>query len=123
MWHGSRASSPGRWARRGAQPRRTTRVARSRRPSSTRPRQSQLFAAPAAEIRALEDPAVRLVVQAVDDAALEKRTEAFNNAITRLRPLYVRGMLDWKKGTPYPDANLTLRFTYGEVKGYARATP
>ena len=27
-------------------------------------------------------------------------------------------MLDWKKGTPYPDANLTLRFTYGEVKGY-----
>jgi hypothetical protein len=80
---------------------------------------AKLFAAPAAEIRALEDPAVRLVVQAVDDAApLEKRTEAFNNAITRLRPLYVRGMLDWKKATPYPDANLTLRFTYGEVKGY-----
>ncbi|HEX8097168.1 MAG TPA: S46 family peptidase, partial [Pyrinomonadaceae bacterium] len=43
------------------------------------------------------------------------RTQAFNQNIGRWRPLLVRGMSEMRGVTPYPDANRTLRFTYGEV--------
>ncbi|MET0753870.1 MAG: S46 family peptidase [Pyrinomonadaceae bacterium] len=46
------------------------------------------------------------------------RTGKFNSEIDRLRLLYQQGMAEMKKSTPYPDANSTLRFTYGNVKGY-----
>jgi len=45
-------------------------------------------------------------------------TRAFNAIVGRLRPQLVRGMSEMRGGIPYPDANRTLRFTYGEVKGY-----
>jgi hypothetical protein len=32
--------------------------------------------------------------------------------------MLVRGMSEMRGSKPYPDANRTLRFTYGEVKGY-----
>ena len=36
------------------------------------------------------------------------------------RKTYTAGLLEWKKGQPsYPDANLTMRLTYGNVKGYS----
>jgi len=80
---------------------------------------TKLFNLLAAELRQLDDPALKLVIQAVDELQpLEKRIEKFNGAVTRLRPLYIRGLLEWKKSAYYPDANRTLRFTYGEVKGY-----
>ena len=46
------------------------------------------------------------------------RTGRFNSEIDRQRLLYQQGMAEMKKITPYPDANSTLRFTYGNVKGY-----
>ena len=46
------------------------------------------------------------------------RTRTFNAAVGRWRPLLVRGMSEMRGTNPYPDANRTLRFTYGEVKGY-----
>ncbi|MGC2237800.1 MAG: S46 family peptidase [Pyrinomonadaceae bacterium] len=46
------------------------------------------------------------------------RTVKFNSEIDRLRLLYQQGMAEMKNSTPYPDANSTLRFTYGNVKGY-----
>jgi hypothetical protein len=79
----------------------------------------KLFSQSAAELRAIDDPALKLVIQIADELApLDKRTESFNSTVTKLRPLYIRGMLEWKKGAYYPDANRTLRFTYGEIKGY-----
>jgi hypothetical protein len=84
----------------------------------------KLFNASAAEIRAIDDPAVKLVVAAVDEnAPLSKKQSQILSAVTKVRPLYVSGMLEMRratgKGLPYyPDANFTLRFTYGEVKGY-----
>jgi peptidase S46-like protein len=83
----------------------------------------KLFNASAAEIRELDDPLLKLVLQANDEAApLASRMSKFNNAIARLRPEYIRGLLEMnqelKKGAYYPDANFTLRFTYGEIKGY-----
>ena len=42
----------------------------------------------------------------------------FNATVQRWRPLLVQGMSEMKGTKLYPDANRTLRFTYGEVKGY-----
>ncbi|HUR97363.1 MAG TPA: S46 family peptidase, partial [Pyrinomonadaceae bacterium] len=44
---------------------------------------------------------------------------AFGSKIDRLRLLYQQGMAEMKGVIPYPDANLTLRFGYGNVKGYS----
>ena len=41
-------------------------------------------------------------------------------AAAAARKLYTAGLLEWKKGEPsYPDANFTMRLTYGTVKGYS----
>lgn len=50
--------------------------------------------------------------------ALIARATRFNGDIDRLRLLYQQGMAEMKGIRPYPDANSTLRFTYGNVKGY-----
>ncbi len=47
------------------------------------------------------------------------RTGKFGAEIDGLRLLYQQGMAEMNKSTPYPDANSTLRFTYGYVKGYS----
>ncbi|MEP7212544.1 MAG: S46 family peptidase [Acidobacteriota bacterium] len=52
-------------------------------------------------------------------AALGARTTKFGSSIDRVRLLYQQGMAEMKGITPYPDANSTLRFTYGNVKGYS----
>ena len=47
------------------------------------------------------------------------RTNKFNSEIDRLRLLYQQGMAEMKGIRPYPDANSTLRFTYGYIRGYS----
>lgn len=80
---------------------------------------SKLFNVSAAEIRAVDDPLLKLVMQSHDELApLNARLTQFNQTITKLRPEYVRGILEMKKPLYYPDANFTLRFTYGGIKGY-----
>ncbi|HZS08434.1 MAG TPA: S46 family peptidase [Blastocatellia bacterium] len=80
---------------------------------------TKLMKSTPAEIRAIDDPALKLAIQVVDETQpLNQRQANFNSTITKLRPEFVRGMLEMKKGAYYPDANFTLRFTYGEVKGY-----
>lgn len=51
--------------------------------------------------------------------AYEPAVERYNKKVAELNRIYVRGlceMYDWAKS---PDANSTLRMTYGHVKGYA----
>ncbi len=50
--------------------------------------------------------------------SLIARTNRFNSEIDRLRLLYQQGMAEMKGARPYPDANSTLRFTFGNIKGY-----
>ncbi len=52
-------------------------------------------------------------------SAYVARLAKYNADIDHLRLLYQQGMAEMKKSTPYPDANSTLRFTYGKVKGYS----
>ncbi|MEO6334162.1 MAG: S46 family peptidase [Pyrinomonadaceae bacterium] len=51
--------------------------------------------------------------------AATARAAVFGSKVDRLRLLYQQGMADMKGTVPYPDANLTLRFSYGNVKGYS----
>lgn len=51
--------------------------------------------------------------------ALAARGAKFNANIDRLRLLYMQALTEMKGISPvYPDANLTLRFSYGYIKGY-----
>ncbi|HQU83730.1 MAG TPA: S46 family peptidase [Pyrinomonadaceae bacterium] len=52
-------------------------------------------------------------------AAIAARAKTFGDNIDPLRVTYQQAMAEMKGITPYPDANSTLRFTYGSVKGYA----
>ena len=45
---------------------------------------------------------------------------ATEKRLAEARKLYTEGLLEWRKGKPsYPDANFTMRLTYGTVKGYS----
>ncbi|MEP7342080.1 MAG: S46 family peptidase [Acidobacteriota bacterium] len=79
----------------------------------------KIFALSATDLRAIDDPALKLVIAAADEnAPFAKRVAKFNAEVVRLRPKFVAAMLEMKKSAYYPDANFTLRFTYGEVKSY-----
>jgi hypothetical protein len=53
-------------------------------------------------------------------AALIARTTKFAGSIDRLRLAYMQAMTEMKGiENPYPDANSTLRFSFGNVKGYS----
>ena len=43
-----------------------------------------------------------------------------NKPLAQARQKYMEGLLEWKNGEPmYPDANFTMRLTYGKVGGYS----
>ncbi|HEU0176247.1 MAG TPA: S46 family peptidase [Blastocatellia bacterium] len=84
----------------------------------------KLFTASAADIRAIDDPTLKLVIAVVDEnAPLSKKQTQILNTITIVRPQYVAAMQEFRRATNrglpyYPDANFTLRFTYGDIRGY-----
>ncbi|MDQ3799587.1 MAG: S46 family peptidase, partial [Acidobacteriota bacterium] len=55
---------------------------------------------------------------AAEQAQIAARTTRFNQEVGNLRYLYVEGMGEMRGTKPYPDANATLRFTFGNVRGY-----
>lgn len=80
---------------------------------------SALFGMTQAQLRDTKEP---LLEFAAEIGALAReaslRTQKFNATVARWRPLLIEGMSEMRGSRPYPDANRTLRFTYGEVKGY-----
>lgn len=84
----------------------------------------KLFTASAADLRGIDDPLLKLVIAVVDEnAPLAKKQTQILNSIVKIRPQYVAAMQEFrqatKRGLPYyPDANFTLRFTYGDIRGY-----
>lgn len=62
--------------------------------------------------------ALKFLLEATQEVEKTRKSEQdFATKIPRLRSTYIEGMYA-SKNTFYPDANATLRFTYGEVKGY-----
>jgi hypothetical protein len=69
------------------------------------------------------DPMVRLAVLLRPKMkAKEDREKKLSGAMSVLRPIYVEMLREKAKGNLAPDANRTLRVTYGTVRGY-RPTP
>jgi hypothetical protein len=78
-----------------------------------------LFDAPVSEMRGMKDPLVDFAIElGAEVQKIQVRQQGFNLTVGRVRPLLIEGMSAMKNVKPYPDANRTLRFTYGEVKGY-----
>jgi hypothetical protein len=46
------------------------------------------------------------------------RTRVLNETLFQHRARFARGLAEWKGQTMYPDANFTLRVSYGRVAGY-----
>ena len=78
-----------------------------------------LFGMTAAQLREMHEPLIDFAGEMGDlTSDVQSHTRTFNGIVARWRPLLVRGMSEMRGAKPYPDANRTLRFTYGEVKGY-----
>jgi hypothetical protein len=71
------------------------------------------------ELEALKDPwiALALALEPIQQAERD-RSDAYEGAMARLRPLYMEALLAFRPST-YPDANNTLRLTFGTVQGYS----
>jgi len=53
-------------------------------------------------------------------AGAASRSASYNQKIDELRLLFQQANAEMRGVRPYPDANSTLRFTYGNIKGYSR---
>jgi hypothetical protein len=80
---------------------------------------SGLFDMSLAQLRGIPEPLVMFANELGSEVAKSQaRTQRFNSTVLLWRPLLTEGMSAMSGTKPYPDANRTLRFTYGEVKGY-----
>ena len=62
------------------------------------------------------DFASKLMPIAISNEARDQRVAG---AMSRVRPMYLAALREMSGGRLYPDANLTLRITYGHVLGYS----
>ena len=78
-----------------------------------------LFGMSQAQLRELHEPLLEFAAEINELLQqVRVRTQEFNATVTRWRPVLLEGTGEMRGGIPYPDANRTLRFSYGEVKGY-----
>jgi hypothetical protein len=71
------------------------------------------------DLRALADPALDLAFELeAEMAVLRRENRALGQELMELKKIYEAGLLEKSGGVFAPDANGTLRFTYGEVRGY-----
>ena len=72
-------------------------------------------------MKVLEDPAC-ITGMSIYNECLQAQMLAIQSAkdLENARQVYTAGLLEWKDGQPsYPDANFTMRLTYGKVGGYS----
>jgi hypothetical protein len=75
-----------------------------------------------ADIEKNDDPFFRIAAGIFPlSEEINKTTEAFGANVTSLRKDYMDALYEWKGTGMYPDANGTIRFTWGPVKGYKPA--
>ena len=71
------------------------------------------------ELNSVNDPFIEFAKEVNKELDKNRdKNDAFNGAITKLRPQYFEALKLWKGSDMYPDANRTLRFTYGKIAGY-----
>lgn len=73
-----------------------------------------------ADIEALDDPFLMLAAEMEEELrVLREESKGMGREGTDLKMAYEAAVLEMKKGTHPPDANGTIRFTYGPVLGYS----
>ncbi|MDH4197763.1 MAG: S46 family peptidase, partial [Candidatus Aminicenantes bacterium] len=73
-----------------------------------------------AELKALGDPALELAAALYDlSREVKKRGDTWTGTLDRLSPLLLEAKSAFQAKAFIPDANSTLRLTFGRVKGYA----
>jgi hypothetical protein len=74
------------------------------------------------ELEAVNDPFIRLAIDMyASDMQMEEESKEESGTLLKLRPKYMEALTAFLKSKGkhvYPDANSTLRVTYGTVKGY-----
>ncbi|KAA3614578.1 MAG: S46 family peptidase [Calditrichaeota bacterium] len=81
-----------------------------------------LFGKSVKELKALNDPFIQLAAaKYTDNKDLNERYKTFGPTIEALRKEYIDALYAWKGTGLYPDANSSIRFTYGNVSGYKPA--
>jgi len=81
-----------------------------------------LYEKSAEEIEALGDPLLDLAIRLYEPSERKyERDKVWNAKIKNLRGEYIDALYAWKGKKLYPDANGTMRFTYGAVRGYSPA--
>ena len=78
-----------------------------------------LIGKPTSDLDKTGDPFIRLAMSIFPmSEEINNRSEIFAANVTSLRKDYIDALYEWKGTTMYPDANSTIRFTWGPVKGY-----
>jgi len=78
-----------------------------------------LFKKTSKQLEAMNDPFINLAVALYPEAEAYKKRDKKNDAVlAELRGKYIDALYAWKGGNLYPDANRTIRFSYGQVDGY-----
>jgi hypothetical protein len=71
------------------------------------------------ELEALNDPFINMAIRLYPmGQEIQKTNEVFAANVTDIRKEYLDALFAWKGKSLYPDANSTIRFTSGRVKGY-----
>jgi hypothetical protein len=79
-----------------------------------------LFDKSSEELEALHDPFIMILSNTYNFMQdYNDMYEVFAANVTELRKQYIDALYEWKGETLYPDANGTMRFTWGPVKGYS----
>lgn len=75
-----------------------------------------------ASLKESDDPLIQLALKALPDVKQnENRTKRLAGAMIFLRPLYFEALGEMNEGRIAPDANGTIRVTFGTVRGFSPA--
>lgn len=87
---------------------------------STTEERQQLLHTPRKDLEASADPWVQLAISLETwQREVRAKEKAESGALARLRPNYMDALRESRAGQLYPDANGTLRLSFGEVDGYS----
>ncbi|MSQ03757.1 MAG: S46 family peptidase [Myxococcales bacterium] len=82
-------------------------------------RRERLLTTDQVEFERSGDPWVRLAVALETwHRSIRSEKRARDGALARLRPIYMDALIQFRPGTIYPEANGTLRLSFGKVEGY-----
>jgi len=71
------------------------------------------------QLEALNDPFIKMAAAVYPmQEEINKTNEQFGARVGEIRKQYLQALYEWKGTGMYPDANSTMRFTYGPVRGY-----